>query len=255
MFFILSKILLFLTFPLTWIALTLIASIIWYKKKFSKKLLITGLILFFFFSNTAIFCEFARHWEIQGKNIAKLPKFDCAILLTGMASFNNDLNRISLGNNGDRIWQAVDLYHRGKVKKILITGDSGMITDRGLHEAEQLGKVIEGWNIPVKDIIIESNSQNTYENAEFSSKLLKKSYPELKRFLLVTSAIHMKRSLACFKKQNMDCVPFSTNHFTGPTRGYYLEQYILPNSQVLSYWESLTKEWVGYFSYWLAGYL
>jgi uncharacterized SAM-binding protein YcdF (DUF218 family) len=255
MFFILSKVLLFLTFPFTWITVTLIASVVWYKKKISKKLMITSLILFLFFSNTVIFCEFARYWEVQGKSINNLPTYDCAVVLTGMAYYNNDLDRLSLGRNGDRIWQAIDLYHKGKVKKILITGDSGMISNRGLHEAEQLGNVLKGWNIPEKDIIIESKSQNTHENAEFTAKLLRQRYPKLKKLLLVTSAIHMKRSMACFKKQDLNCTPFSTNHFTGPTRGYYFEQFILPNSQILSHWESLTKEWIGYLSYWMAGYL
>jgi uncharacterized SAM-binding protein YcdF (DUF218 family) len=141
------------------------------------------------------------------------------------------------------------------VKKILITGDSGMISDRGLHEAKQLGAILKKWKIPKEDIIIEDISQNTHENAVFTAKLIKDSFPQLKKLLLVTSAVHMKRSLACFLKQDLKCTPFSTNHFTGPTRTYYFEQFILPSADVLTYWESLMKEWVGYFSYWTAGYL
>jgi uncharacterized SAM-binding protein YcdF (DUF218 family) len=255
MFFIFSKILLFLTYPFTWIALTLISAVIWHKKKFARKLLLVSLSLLLFFSNTIIFCELARHWEVGGKKINELPMYDCAIVLTGMASYNNDLDRLSLERNGDRIWQAIDLYHKGKVKKILITGDSGMISDRGLKEAKQLGEVIKGWNVREQDIIIEDKSQNTHENAKFTSELLQHSHPELKSFLLVTSAIHMKRSLACFVAQKLNCTPFSTNHFTGPKRGYYFEQYILPNSEILASWQSLTKEWVGYLMYWMAGYV
>jgi len=255
MFFIFSKLLLFLTQPFTWLVLLFIVGVVWHKKSFSRKVLILCLTLFLFFSNKVIFLEYARQWEIRGKKISDLAKYDCAIVLTGMATYNNDLDRLSLEENGDRIWQAVDLYHKGRVKKILITGDSGFIFERGLHEALQLGKVIQGWNIPKEDIIIECASQNTYENAKFTAKLLQDSFPEMQGLLLVTSALHMKRALASFSKQNIKCTSFSTNNKTGPKRGYYFEQFLLPDVRTLFYWESLTKEWVGYLMYWFQGYL
>ena len=49
------------------------------------------------------------------------------------------------------------------------------------------------------DILIENDSRNTYENAVNSAKMLNTSYPN-GRLLLVTSAFHMRRSLACFRK-------------------------------------------------------
>lgn len=255
MFFIFSKIFLFLTQPFTWLILLFLIGLVWYKKTFSKKVFILCFSLFVFFSNTVVFLEFTRHWEIGGKKIESLPKYDCAIVMTGMAYYNHDLDRLSLSYNADRIWQALDLYHKGKVKKILISGDSGSIFERGLHESQQLAEIIKGWNIPAEDVIIESSSQNTYQSARKTAQLLKDSFPQMKKFLLVTSAIHMKRSMACFKKQKLKCDTFSTNHYTGPKRGYYFEQFILPDVRIIFYWESLTKEWVGYMMYWFQGYL
>jgi uncharacterized SAM-binding protein YcdF (DUF218 family) len=255
MFFLLSKLLLFLTQPFIWILFLLAAGLLWRSKKFSKTFLWLALSFYLFFSNSVIYQEFARLWEIQGEKIVHMKTYDCGVLLTGMGSYNHDLNRLSLNGNGDRIWQTLDLYHKGKIRKILITGDSGQISDRGLHEAEQLAEVIRKWGIPSKDIIVESRSQNTHENVKFTSELLKKSFPELKSFLLITSSFHMRRALACFEKQRLTCTAFSTNNDTGPKRKYYVEQYFVPSSQILFYWERLTKEWCGYVMYWLAGYV
>ncbi len=254
MFFILSKLLLFLTQPFVWILVLLAIGLFWKHWKHAKKCLLFAFVSLLFFSNTVIFSEFSRHWEVEGKKINKLGVYDCALVLTGMAGYNNDLKRLELDKNGDRIWQALDLYHRGKVKKIMISGDSGSLFERGLHEAEQLMAVLERSGIPKSDLILENKSQNTYENALESAKIIRQR-KDLKRILLVTSSTHMKRSLACFRKQGIYCTPFSTNHLTGPTRNYFVEQFILPDVRTLEKWEFLTKEGVGYLMYKLMGYL
>lgn len=255
MFFILSKILLFLTKPFIWILVLFVTGYFFKKWKYAKKALGLSLIFLFFFSNSVIQLEFSRLWEVQGKKIETLGTYDCALVLTGMASYNNDLNRLELNRNGDRIWQAMDLYRSGKVKKIMISGDSGHLTDKGLHEAQQLAMVLERNGIPTEDVIVESKSQNTYQNALESAKIIKTKHKNWKKILLVTSSTHMRRSMACFKKQGIICTPFSTNLDTGPTRGYFFEQYLLPNIGALEAWENITKEWAGFVMYKLMGYL
>jgi uncharacterized SAM-binding protein YcdF (DUF218 family) len=255
MFFLLSKLLLFLTKPFIWILLLLLFGLIFKNSRYAKRSIKLSLILLIFFTNTVILLEFSRLWEVPGKKIQHIVNFDCAIVLTGMASYNNDLKRLELGRHGDRVWQAVDLYHRKKVKKILISGDSGSLSDRGLHEAKQLGEVLKRAGIPSEDLIIEGKSQNTYQNALYTTKLIKEKHPELKKLLLVTSSTHMRRSLGCFEKQGLECTPFSVGMWTGPKRGYYFEQFIIPSVHTLENWETLTKEWTGYLMYKMMGYL
>ncbi len=254
MFFILSKLLLFLTQPFIWILILLTLGLFLKKWKFAKKSLLLSFGLLLFFSNAVIFSEFARHWEVHGKKINTLGSYDCALVLTGMAGYNNDLHRLELNKNGDRIWQAMDLYHRGKVKKIMITGDSGQVYERGLHEAAQLVDALKRSGIPEEDLILEDKSQNTYQNALESAKIIKKR-KDLKRILLVTSSTHMKRSLDCFKKQGIICTPFSVSLFTGPKRDYFFDQYFIPDARTFEKWDFLTKEWAGYMMYKLMGYL
>lgn len=181
--------------------------------------------------------------------------YDVGIVMTGMAEYNTRTKTLSLHDHGDRIWQALNLYHAKKIDKILITGDHGYVSDRGLHEAIQLKKVLVSWGIPGGDIITESKSRNTHENAVETKKVLQRSYPHFKKFLVITSATHMRRSIACFQKEGMNCSSFSTNVKSGNGDSYYWDQYIVPNFKTLIEWNTLFKEWFGYLTYKIVGYV
>lgn len=214
-----------------------------------------AIIATLFFSNTVIFCEFTRLWEPEGQKIEELGHYDLAIVLGGMAEYDNNHERLSLRRGGDRIWQAIHLYYLGKVDKILLVGANGNLTDNGLDEANQFKAVLLDFGIPDADILVEDQSKNTYQNA-IEAKKITDLDSALNSFLLVTSALHMRRSLACFKKAGFENIDtFTTDHYTGARRGYSFEQYLLPNISVMSDWGKLNHEWVGYLSYWFAGYL
>lgn len=255
MFFVLSKILSFLVHPFTWILM--LVAFGWISKKPNRKkwsFRIAG-IAALFFSNTVIFCEFTRLWEPDGTKIEEVGHYDVAIVLGGMAEYDNNLERLSLRRGGDRLWQAMHLYHLGKVDKIMIVGANGDIFEKGLEEAIQFEEVLLDFGIPQSDIIVEENSKNTYQNAVESKKILD-ARPEIESMLLVTSALHMRRSQACFEKAGFtDFDTFTTDHFTGEKRGYTFEQFIVPNISNMTDWSKLIHEWVGYVSYWMAGYI
>ncbi|MFN5844437.1 MAG: YdcF family protein [Flavobacteriia bacterium] len=255
MFFLLSKALAPFIAPFTWFAICLMCYLFWRKEPWKKRFKWITIFIFIFFTNTAIFLEFARLWEIPGTRIPALKKYDVGIVLTGMGEYNNDLGVLSIRRGADRIWQALTLYHKGKIKKILITGDSGYITDRGLHEAKQVKEVLVGWGMPEKDIITEEVSKNTYENAVETKKLLDRSYPNLKTYLLITSGKHMRRANGCFEKQGLKCGLFSTDLYTGPERNYFWDQYLIPNYGNFEDWETIMKEIIGYAVYDIAGYI
>ncbi len=255
MFFILSKILSYLINPFNWILFFLIYA--WITKNQQRKNLFfkIGIILLLVFTNNVIFLEFARLWEPKGKKIEQVKHYDVAVVLGGMSEYNNDLERLSIRRGGDRIWQAIHLYHLGKVNKILISGDSGYLVDKGLKEAKQFKQVLLDEGIPNEDIIVENKSKNTYQNALETKKILDKT-PQKESILLVTSALHMRRSKACFKKVGFkNFGTFSTDHYTGENRNYYFDQYIIPNQSVLNDWYKLIHEWVGYVIYWVVGYI
>jgi uncharacterized SAM-binding protein YcdF (DUF218 family) len=254
MFFLLSKILYLFVTPLFWI-LTLWLLFVWKRKtKHRKKLLISAITISVIFSNTFIFKEFTRRWEVPGTRIENLAYHETAIVLGGMFEYNNDLDVLSVRRGGDRIWQTLSLYHRGKIKYILISGAHGFVTDRGLDEARQLRDELVVWGIPKEHILIDSISKNTHENAVESVKVLKNKKLMDKPVLLVTSATHMKRAWACFDKAGLKTTPYSTDHFTGKKRAYHWEEYIMPSVSTTNDWSRLTKEWVGYLMYRIMGY-
>jgi uncharacterized SAM-binding protein YcdF (DUF218 family) len=255
MFFILSKVLSFLTYPFTWILIALLIS--WFSKKpFLSRYSFRGAIIaMLVFSNSVIFLEFARFWEPDGMKIEEVSHYDCAVVLGGMAEWDNNHERLSIRRGGDRIWQAINLYHLGKIDKILISGDNGYLSSNGLREADQFKEVMIQNGIPSADILVESKSKNTYQNAVESKKILDQ-HTAIKSILLITSALHMKRASACFKKvgfKNFDT--FSTDHYTGTKRGYSFDQYIIPDASTMIDWHRLIHEWIGYLTYSIRGYL
>lgn len=255
MFFYLSKILSILINPFSWLVVLLLVSFLSKKPKRKKRAFISGVVILLIFSNNVIFLEFTRLWEEEGTKIENVSHYDVAIVLGGMAEYNNDLERLSLRRGGDRLWQAIHLYHLGKVDKILISGESGNIVDKGLKEASQFKEILIQEGIPEEDILVETVSKNTYQNAIESKKVLDAT-PEQESVLLITSATHMKRSKACFEKAGFNNFgTFTTDHYTGTKRGYYFDQYFIPNESVLTDWNKLIHEWVGYLTYWIMGYI
>lgn len=255
MFFILSKIAYFFIAPFTWLLVSLGLFIFSRGEKVRKWSKIAVISIALFFSNSFIFKEFVRTWEVHSIPQDEISNHDVAIVLGGMFEYDNDANRLTVRRGADRIWQALNLYHAGKVKKILISGDHGYVTDRGLHESEQLANNLIEWGIPKEDLIIEIKSKNTYENAKESVAILKEKYPDLKTAVLVTSATHMKRALACFKKQKLSVTPYSTDQFTGNKRHYHWDEFLIPNASNFNNWFTLIKEWVGFVSYKIVGYI
>lgn len=255
MFFLFSKILSFFVHPFSWVLLLGSYGLITQNLKRKKWAFRAGGIALLFFTNTVIFCEFARLWEVDGTKIEDVTHHDVAIVLGGMAEYDNSLERLSIRRGGDRLWQAMHLYYLGKVDKIMLVGANGDVFEKGLEEAKQFKEVLLDFGIPEADIIVEEKSKNTHQNAVESKKVLE-NYPEIKEVLLVTSALHMRRSIACFKAAGFEDIdPFTTDHYTGEIRGYHFEQFILPNISVMRDWSMLMHEWVGYISYWIAGYV
>lgn len=241
--------------PFFWVLISLYFALFSRYPRRAQRGKTTAVVLLLFFSNSVIYKEFCRKWEVFGVPIEQVGTYDVGIVLGGMAEYNSDLKTLSMRRGGDRIWQTITLYKTGHIQKILISGDHGYLIDRGLHEAQQLKSVLVQWGIPSSDILIEAFSKNTFENAVESKKILSKSLPNAKQFLLITSGRHMLRARACFAKAGLKCDQFSTDLYTGPKRFYTLEDYLLPDVSVMADWQGLIKEYVGTIAYKMTGKL
>ena len=255
MFFFLSKTVAFFISPLTWILVLLIAAWIIKRPALRKKLFVWSVILLLVFSNPFLRSFAFKQWEIPATRISEIKQpYDVGILMGGaMRFYHEESGRLVYGNSVDRLIQAMTLYREGKIRKILVTGGSGFLFSQDIKEAIYLKKVLLRFSIPENDILIESGSRNTYENAVYSTALLKERFPGGK-FLLITSGYHMRRSLACFRKAGLHPWAFSVDTYTGKTL-YTPDRIFLPGTVHLQAWDILLHEIAGYSAYKLAGYL
>ncbi|UCH79938.1 MAG: YdcF family protein [Nitrospiraceae bacterium] len=83
--------------------------------------------------------------------------------------------------------------------KLLLSGGSGI---NGDSSAEVMAQVATSIGIDEQDIIMEARSRDTRDEA-----LVIQSMAVDERFILVTSALHMPRSMALFRKLGMNPVP------------------------------------------------
>ena len=253
MFFFLSKVLAFVLSPLTWVIVLLAYGLFAKNEKRKKKSLLASVIVLLVFSNPFLLDEAMRLWEIPAKPYAELKKYDAAIVLGGMMHYDEQLERIQFYRSNDRLLQAVELYKRGYVKKIVFSGGSGFINMPWLKESFLAYRFMRTIGIPKQDILVEPESRNTHENAINTKGLLAETSPN-GNFLLVTSGIHMRRAKACFEKAGVTIETYSTDRYSGP-RKFELDHLIIPNAGTLSTWDTLIHEIAGYVVYRIMGYV
>ena len=254
MFFYLSKLIAFLFSPLVWVFLLLLYSFKTKVEGRARKLRITAVALLYICSNSFIVDEFFRAWEPVTPDYYLMDtKYEGAIVLGGIGSIDLRLNKINFGHSGDRLFQALPLYYKGRIKKVIFTGGSGSIEFPEKKEGYFVKKYLESIQFPDSGLIIENESKNTYENAGFTKKIL----DSLKidgDFLLITSAYHMPRSLAVFKKAGYkNITPYITNKSSG-VRRFTFDHLFIPNPGAMLGLELLIHEWIGYLTYKVKGY-
>jgi uncharacterized SAM-binding protein YcdF (DUF218 family) len=181
-------------------------------------------------------------------------KYEGAIILGGLGDIDLRLGKINFGMSGDRLFQTLPLYYSKRIKRIIFTGGSGSVEFPEKREGLYVQKYLHSIHIPDSALVIESRSKNTYENAVFTKKLLD-SLKINGHFLLVTSAYHMPRVMAVFKKAGYTGItPFITNRSSG-VRRYTPDHMLIPNAGALISLELLIHEWMGFLTYKIKGYV
>lgn len=256
MFFILSKTLLFLIQPLNWIIGLMIYSLWTKHPKRKRKAIWIALVMLLFFTNHFIFNQFIRWWEPETITADQIVEpYDVGILLGGYSNFfirpnehHHNFNRAA-----DRFTQTYELYKKGKIRKIMLSGGSGDLIGEQVAEAHQIRQLLLDWGVPDSCIIVENNSRNTHENATMSKEILAAQYPGQK-YLLITSAFHMPRAARCFQKEQLNFTPYCVDYFSEYV-SFRPAALFIPNRDCLYRWEAIIKEIFGLLAYRLRGYI
>jgi len=252
MFNFLSKILTWTIMPVSQLIILLLLSLVLKKRK-AKLCGVAALILLIFYTNPYIINTLYGVWEIPQVKYKSLNKYDVGIVLTGITDPKKlPADRVHFPDSPDRLLKAIDLYKMGLIEKILITGGTGSIINPFAKEGILLKKVAVQYGVDTSDIILESESRNTYENAKFTAQILKQDQ-SITSYLLITSAFHMRRSLLCFESQGMNPTPFSVDaQYTSNIHWFYA---IRPGTHALQMWDIILKEMLGIIAYRIVGYI
>jgi uncharacterized SAM-binding protein YcdF (DUF218 family) len=255
MFYFISKLLSFLLMPA---GITFILLIWSYRIKNhtkSKRMLLMAIFFLYINCNPFLINELMLWWEVPPTSISQMTQHDVGIVLSGGITNDDKLPKenIFLGKSGDRAAQAIQLYKKGKIKKIIMSGGSTNILGTSAKmESVDVAQYMVDCGVNKEDIILDTLSKNTRENAINSAAILKKFFPN-QRYVLITSATHLKRSIACFQKVGVRVTPFGSNYYSHERQ--FIPAYLGIKEEYLYYSETVLHEIFGYLVYWVMGYV
>jgi uncharacterized SAM-binding protein YcdF (DUF218 family) len=150
----------------------------------------------------------------------------------------------------DRVIAAAELAHRYPQARIVFSGGSAnLVADNSAKEADYAASIFEGLGISRGRLIMERRSRNTEENAAFSKALVSPNPGE--RWVLVTSAYHVPRSVGIFRKAGFAVEPYPADWHTGGPRD--LLTFSPLSVDGLARTDAAVREWMGLAAYWISG--
>jgi uncharacterized SAM-binding protein YcdF (DUF218 family) len=194
--------------PTPWLLMLLAVLIFWHRSWARKLLLFTFLLIFALHSGPV---NYLLRYPLEASyqpvlDPRKVASYDAIVVLTGgimpasglipLPSIDQIMFR--------RLDEALRLY-RLQPKPIIVSGGHVNPFTRDRNENKIARDFLLKWGVPPGDVIGEGTSRDTFESAVEVDKLLRqKGY---KRYLLVTSAFHMPRSMLAFAAVAPEPVP------------------------------------------------
>jgi len=262
MFLYLSKLLPLFFYPLGLACVLILFALVtlWKKPRQASTALTIALVVLLLASNGWTSRALVRSLEFQNIPSTELPNAEAIVVLGGAtkpAFFPRP--SVDLSEESDRMFYAAQLYHQKKAPFVILSGGRIDWSGAGSSESADMAMIMQQLGVPNSAIIQEPNSLNTYENAVNVKKILQAR--QINQVLLVTSAMHMPRSLAIFKKINIAAIPAPTD-FIASSDFQYLNNTpqatllnLLPEAERLHQFTRALKEYVGLVVYRLRGWL
>ena len=230
----------FLKFCASWILppglfIVLFTALAWYawKKRREKKIaaLIFSLTFFFYLLCTSFVAEkFLGELENVYSPPESLPDADVIIMLGGGAmpdSPDVDGTGALCASPANRLLTAVRLQRKLRVP-ILLSGGQ-VYADSG-NESKIAKRIMMGLGVKESDIILETKSVNTAQNARFSAELLREK--NLSNPILVTSAFHMKRAVLNFEREGITVTAYPSDYMVSRNPVFHYTK-LRPQSEAL----------------------
>lgn len=110
----------------------------------------------------------------------------------------------------DRVATAADLYHAGKARKLLLTGDNRF---HHYNEPEVMRQTALKLGVPDQALVLDFAGRRTYDSAFRAAHIFC-----VKRAILVTQAFHLERSLYLCRSLGIDAIGVQADRQPYPAR-------------------------------------
>ena len=243
------------TTPVTFILLPLLIGLIIKNRKWKRGLYATAILLALIFTNTLLLKKAEEQWYKEyDRPLPEGKTYKYGIVLGGYSFWDWERNRPEFSEIADRLTEGIRLYKCGKIEKLVLASDGSIFQSkdgRGLQGNPQgMMKYLNELGIPKEDIIMETLANNTRENVTFTQKLLGKEM-DTASVVIITSAVHMKRSVNAFQAEGIYPDYYITDTWVD-VKGQSIS--FMPSVGTLSQWPELLHEWIGYIMYKLKGW-
>jgi uncharacterized SAM-binding protein YcdF (DUF218 family) len=263
MFLFFSKLLPLFVYPVGLSSLLLVVALFSQKRRRLQQVCIAlALLLLVGFSNEWVTHRLVSSLEWRHLPNGELPATEAIVLLGGGTRPQLPPRPMSEMNEaGDRLSYAAQLYHAEKAPFIVVSGGFIDFFGSTVPESDAMRELLMAFGVPQNAIVLESRSRNTYENALYVRELA--DAEGFNSILLVTSGLHMPRSVAIFERQGFEVVPAPADFLAtwgeeGRTTEVGLEGWLLqwlPNSERLDFSTRALREYIGILVYRLRGWL
>ncbi len=167
---------------------------------------------------------------------------------------------VEVTEGGDRILYGARLQQQGYAPYLILSGGRidwlGEPSQRG--EAADMAEIAQTCGVPAQQILLDVTSLNTYENA-LNVKALVTTHNITGPLLLVTSAYHMPRSVAIFRRLGLEVIPAPTDYrYPSIARSWTWQNLLLsliPTPYNMDITTMALREYQGLLVYWLRGWL
>lgn len=253
MFFVLSKIISSFTDPFFLSIVLFVFAIVIKNMKYKKRFALASMLVIVFFGNELV-CNYCfAKWE-DGNAAEQYQKtYRYGIALGGFTTYQSNQNKqVYFNESSDRLLTAIQLYKQGKIEKIVLSGGESRLISENQKEAVIAAEYLYSIGIPKEDVISETASRNTHENASYTADLLLPKLQKGEKVLLITSAYHMQRAEACFSHEGFLVDSYPTDYYIIDENPWY--NLFTIKIIAVDHWRLLIHEIIGYFIYDWMGY-
>ncbi len=231
-----------LSLELLWVGV--VCMWVWPQRRFGKIILMSGVLTLTLLSFSPLTQLLLKPLESQysplliqslvdGHVFAKSHQVKWIVVLSGGSVQDPSLPLVSQLSSSSvlRLIEGIALYRFVPDVKLLVSGS--------LKEAKLMSQFAQSFGVPGEDLVAESNSRDTKDQARFIANIVGQE-----PLVLVTEASHMPRSMALFHKQGISPIAAPVAHRVR-LNPEYTWRTLFPSAESLQIAERAIYEYLG----------